>query len=232
MGPTGKSKTPLPTPTDGHTPHQGEQGGWGWGRAWPLRKTTTPLHTNPVCTLRVTHCLAWSADILGVGCGPARAGGWQGRCHTPTWESRSPPPPSRLPPATAIAPRTTAPPACKHAHARCRACTSMTTSAQCGVGAPSHAPMGAAGRTTLLATLLNIASEVRCLARLLSRVWEMLVRSSQGLSRALFSTAAAAKQRPLSPHLQIYKLPFNAMTSVGFRATGILLTFGEWPGGV
>jgi succinate dehydrogenase/fumarate reductase cytochrome b subunit len=41
-------------------------------------------------------------------------------------------------------------------------------------------------------------------------------------------TTSAAKNRPMSPHLTIYKFPFNAVTSVGFRATGILLTAGTY----
>ncbi len=32
--------------------------------------------------------------------------------------------------------------------------------------------------------------------------------------------------RPLSPHLQIYKLPFTALLSVLHRATGIKLSLG------
>lgn len=34
----------------------------------------------------------------------------------------------------------------------------------------------------------------------------------------------ASEQRPLSPHLQIYRLPFAALLSITHRATGIVLT--------
>lgn len=33
-------------------------------------------------------------------------------------------------------------------------------------------------------------------------------------------------QRPLSPHLQIYRLPLTAIISITHRITGVLLTFG------
>lgn len=36
---------------------------------------------------------------------------------------------------------------------------------------------------------------------------------------------SSPKQRPLSPHLQIYKLPFTALTSIAHRLTGIALAF-------
>jgi hypothetical protein len=42
----------------------------------------------------------------------------------------------------------------------------------------------------------------------------------------LMSTAAAAKQRPLSPHLTIYTFKVNMITSVLFRGTGIVMTGG------
>ncbi|WP_440995580.1 succinate dehydrogenase, cytochrome b556 subunit [Arhodomonas sp. SL1] len=32
--------------------------------------------------------------------------------------------------------------------------------------------------------------------------------------------------RPLSPHLQIYRLPFTALTSISHRASGVLLSVG------
>ena len=50
------------------------------------------------------------------------------------------------------------------------------------------------------------------------------VTASAGARRVMSSTAA--KGRPLSPHLMIYKFPFNAQTSVAFRATGIIMTGG------
>lgn len=37
---------------------------------------------------------------------------------------------------------------------------------------------------------------------------------------------AADRDRPLSPHLQIYRLPLNAITSIIHRITGILLALG------
>lgn len=33
-------------------------------------------------------------------------------------------------------------------------------------------------------------------------------------------------QRPLSPHLQIYRLPLTAIISITHRITGVMLTFG------
>ena len=36
----------------------------------------------------------------------------------------------------------------------------------------------------------------------------------------------ATDPRPLSPHLQIYKLPFTALLSITHRVTGLFLTFG------
>lgn len=37
---------------------------------------------------------------------------------------------------------------------------------------------------------------------------------------------AADRDRPLSPHLQIYRLPLNAITSITHRITGVLLCLG------
>lgn len=37
---------------------------------------------------------------------------------------------------------------------------------------------------------------------------------------------ANGSNRPLSPHLQIYRLPFTALTSIAHRATGVALAFG------
>jgi len=36
----------------------------------------------------------------------------------------------------------------------------------------------------------------------------------------------AERNRPLSPHLQVYRLPLNAITSITHRLTGLLLAFG------
>jgi succinate dehydrogenase / fumarate reductase, cytochrome b subunit len=36
----------------------------------------------------------------------------------------------------------------------------------------------------------------------------------------------AANNRPLSPHLQVYRLPITGVISITHRATGILLTLG------
>jgi succinate dehydrogenase / fumarate reductase cytochrome b subunit len=36
----------------------------------------------------------------------------------------------------------------------------------------------------------------------------------------------AQHQRPLSPHLQVYKLPLTAILSITHRVTGVLLSFG------
>lgn len=35
-------------------------------------------------------------------------------------------------------------------------------------------------------------------------------------------------QRPLSPHLQVYKLPLTALTSISHRITGVALFFGTF----
>lgn len=37
---------------------------------------------------------------------------------------------------------------------------------------------------------------------------------------------AAERDRPLSPHLQIYKLPLNALLSITHRLTGLVLALG------
>lgn len=37
---------------------------------------------------------------------------------------------------------------------------------------------------------------------------------------------AAEHDRPLSPHLQVYRLPLNALTSIGHRLTGLALALG------
>ncbi|MDZ7748956.1 MAG: succinate dehydrogenase, cytochrome b556 subunit [Halofilum sp. (in: g-proteobacteria)] len=37
---------------------------------------------------------------------------------------------------------------------------------------------------------------------------------------------AADRDRPLSPHLQVYRLPLNAITSITHRITGIALALG------
>lgn len=39
-------------------------------------------------------------------------------------------------------------------------------------------------------------------------------------------TPAAQRQRPLSPHLQVYRLPLPALTSIAHRITGIGLSVG------
>ncbi|MFV3131707.1 succinate dehydrogenase, cytochrome b556 subunit [Niveispirillum sp. KHB5.9] len=39
-------------------------------------------------------------------------------------------------------------------------------------------------------------------------------------------TPAAKRQRPLSPHLGVYRLPLPALTSIVHRITGVGLTFG------
>lgn len=36
-----------------------------------------------------------------------------------------------------------------------------------------------------------------------------------------------ARSRPLSPHLQIYRLPFTALMSISHRASGVLLAAGS-----
>lgn len=36
----------------------------------------------------------------------------------------------------------------------------------------------------------------------------------------------SARNRPLSPHLQVYKLPFTAILSITHRFTGVVLSFG------
>lgn len=42
------------------------------------------------------------------------------------------------------------------------------------------------------------------------------------------STVAQKSKRPLSPHLQVYKLPLTALLSISHRATGIALTIGTF----
>lgn len=39
-------------------------------------------------------------------------------------------------------------------------------------------------------------------------------------------TDTVQKERPLSPHLQIYRLPISAITSILHRVTGVALTIG------
>ncbi len=46
-------------------------------------------------------------------------------------------------------------------------------------------------------------------------------RYSKGLKGKLMSN-----DRPMSPHLQIYKLPITGMISITHRMTGVFLTFG------
>ncbi len=36
----------------------------------------------------------------------------------------------------------------------------------------------------------------------------------------------ATRNRPLSPHLQVYRLPFDAILSISHRITGVILCFG------
>ena len=36
-----------------------------------------------------------------------------------------------------------------------------------------------------------------------------------------------ARSRPLSPHLQVYRLPLPALMSISHRATGVLLAAGS-----
>jgi hypothetical protein len=74
----------------------------------------------------------------------------------------------------------------------------------------------------------RLAAEPAMLSRIVGAPVHRLVSapsSTAVVPRRILSTNVAAR-RPLSPHLQIYKLPFNAVTSVAFRATGILLTLG------
>ncbi len=40
------------------------------------------------------------------------------------------------------------------------------------------------------------------------------------------SAAPASRPRPLSPHLQVYRLPLAAITSITHRATGVALSAG------
>ncbi len=42
----------------------------------------------------------------------------------------------------------------------------------------------------------------------------------------MIDTPAAKRQRPLSPHLQVYRLPLPALTSIAHRITGVGLTVG------
>lgn len=65
-------------------------------------------------------------------------------------------------------------------------------------------------------------------ARLALRPAGLVTPTHTALTLARRGMSNAAKQRPLSPHLAIYKFPFNAVTSVAFRATGILLTVGAY----
>ena len=46
------------------------------------------------------------------------------------------------------------------------------------------------------------------------------------MSKASSGSATIKRERPLSPHLQVYNLPLTARTSVLHRATGVALMFG------
>ena len=45
-------------------------------------------------------------------------------------------------------------------------------------------------------------------------------------SQTKSTQASASRPRPLSPHLQVYRLPLAALTSITHRATGVALSVG------
>ena len=49
------------------------------------------------------------------------------------------------------------------------------------------------------------------------------VASEPGIHQSL---ASVMRQRPLSPHLQVYRLPITALLSISHRITGVVLTIG------
>lgn len=84
-----------------------------------------------------------------------------------------------------------------------------------GASAPAVSPL-------LRATAHRAVGSVGA-ARTVGAAAEAADGSSAGAVRA-FSTGI---KKELSPHLTIYKFGINAITSVGFRATGILMSSGE-----
>ena len=79
-----------------------------------------------------------------------------------------------------------------------------------------------------LSSLRNLYSNTMALARAAcasaATLQKLAAPVANQSSRAL---ATKASERPLSPHLTIYRLPLNAMTSVTFRGCGIAMTVGE-----
>uniref|UniRef100_A0A7S1CLR6 Succinate dehydrogenase cytochrome b560 subunit, mitochondrial n=1 Tax=Bicosoecida sp. CB-2014 TaxID=1486930 RepID=A0A7S1CLR6_9STRA len=55
-------------------------------------------------------------------------------------------------------------------------------------------------------------------------------RDGSATEAAAAGLRRSASGRPLSPHLTIYKFGQNAITSIGFRATGIVMTGGIFVG--
>lgn len=62
----------------------------------------------------------------------------------------------------------------------------------------------------------------------LVRVSSRSGRQVREVSSSSHRAAADKGKRPLSPHLTIYRFGQNALTSIGFRATGMVLTGGMW----
>ena len=51
-------------------------------------------------------------------------------------------------------------------------------------------------------------------------------RDGRGLFSFLSDLYPNMNERPLSPHLQVYRLPLTAILSISHRATGVFLSFG------
>jgi succinate dehydrogenase/fumarate reductase cytochrome b subunit len=128
----------------------------------------------------------------------------------------------------------------------CRRCTRQSGQ-RCFRSKAKHRVQVSGGAIVMvgkwLAWIRDTTDGVSCqFCVMLSSVRSATTPASTALSRAVLTstcmmpstltasrrmmTTSAAKNRPMSPHLTIYKFPFNAVTSVGFRATGILLTAG------
>jgi succinate dehydrogenase / fumarate reductase cytochrome b subunit len=60
-------------------------------------------------------------------------------------------------------------------------------------------------------------------------IFERRIDSVKSMERMNGEVARASRttaERPLSPHLQIYRLPITAVLSIAHRITGVVLTFG------
>lgn len=73
---------------------------------------------------------------------------------------------------------------------------------------------------------MALARATAGMAARLSAVQAPVAAAAPVAARAMLATKAGEVQRPLSPHLTIYRLPLNAMTSIAFRGTGVGMTVG------